>query len=84
MPCIDAPSGKKCLPVKLPNGAQGEYYEAPHTYQGGPMYEMQAAYRQPDGDQARVRILYPGKKKPPGAITKDQILALVSDPALDR
>ncbi|WP_405061127.1 hypothetical protein OG474_05650 [Kribbella sp. NBC_01505] len=84
MPCVDAPSGKKCLPVKLPNGGQGEFYEAPHTYQGGPMYEMQAAFTQPDGDQARVRVLYPGKKKPPNAITKEQILALVADPALDR
>jgi hypothetical protein len=84
MPCVDAPSGKKCLPVNLPNGGQGEFYEAPHTYQGGPMYEMQAAFTQPDGDQARVRVLYPGKKKPANAITKEQMLALVADPALDR
>jgi hypothetical protein len=83
MPCTDQPSGKPCLPVKLPNGAQGEYYEAPHTYQGGPKYEMQASYRQPDGDQVRVRILFPGKKWPEGGITKDQVLALVADPALD-
>ncbi|MFK4090010.1 hypothetical protein ACI2LF_38215 [Kribbella sp. NPDC020789] len=82
--CKDQLSVPSCVPVTLPNGAQGGYHEGARTYQGGPMYVMGATYKQPDGDLSAIRVLYPGKKRPAGAITKEQILALVSDPALDK
>lgn len=73
-----------CVPVTLPNGPKGEYYEGARTYQGVPKYVMGATYKQPDGDVTSVRILYMGRTLPADAITKAQILALVSDRALDK
>ncbi|TDD48761.1 hypothetical protein E1263_32950 [Kribbella antibiotica] len=61
-----------CVPVTLPNGAQGEYHEGARAYQDGPSYVMGVTYRQPDGDLASVRVLYVGKsKRPAGAIAKE-------------
>ncbi|GAA1663573.1 hypothetical protein GCM10009745_01490 [Kribbella yunnanensis] len=82
--CPSQLSVPSCVPVTLPNGAKGEYHEGARTYQGGPRYVMGATYQQPDGDLVSVRVLYDGTKRTAGAITKEQILALVSDPGLDR
>ncbi|MFF0343903.1 hypothetical protein [Kribbella sp. NPDC004875] len=73
-----------CTSVKLPNGGAAEYAEGARKYQGGEMYVMGATYKQPDGDLASVRILYPGPKPPAGAITQAQLLGLVADRSLDR
>ncbi|WP_112246815.1 hypothetical protein [Kribbella monticola] len=73
-----------CSPITLPNGKKVMFGERAMTYQGGPMYVIGGTYLQPDGDSAHVRILYPGNKVPAGALTKDQILTLLTDPELDK
>jgi hypothetical protein len=82
--CQDQLSVPNCVPITLPDGKKVEYHQGARTYQGGPMYVMGATYIQPDGDLSSVRILYPGKKLPAGAVTKDEVLAMVTDPVLDK
>jgi hypothetical protein len=82
--CKDQLSVPKCTPITLPDGKKVEYHQGARTYQEGPEYVMGATYVQPDGDLASVRILYPGKKLPAGAATTAQVLAMVTDPALDK
>jgi hypothetical protein len=73
-----------CRPMTAPGGQKVMFGEEAMTYQGGPKYVMGGTYLQPDGDSAHVRILYPGNKLPPGAITIQQILTLLTDPQLDK
>ncbi|MEU0095732.1 hypothetical protein [Kribbella sp. NPDC006257] len=73
-----------CVPMQAPNGQQVQYGEMAMKFGGGPKYVMGGTFRQPDGDSAFVRILYPGNKFPAGGITKEQILTLLTDPTLDK
>ncbi|WP_328335000.1 hypothetical protein OHA70_20615 [Kribbella sp. NBC_00382] len=82
--CLEQLSVPSCTPLTLPDGKKVEYHEGARSYQGGPTYVMGATYVQPDGDLASVRILYPGTKLPAGAATKAQVLAMVTDSALDK
>jgi hypothetical protein len=82
--CADQLSVPSCTPVTLPDGRKVQYHEGARSYQDVPKYVMGATYTQPDGDLASVRILYPGKKLPAGAATKEQLLELVTDPVFDK
>jgi hypothetical protein len=82
--CVDQLSVRVCTELTLPDGKKVEYGEGARDYQGGPLSVMGATYRQPDGDLAAVRVTYPGKTLPVDKISKDQILALVTDLTLDR
>ncbi|NEA30999.1 hypothetical protein [Streptomyces sp. SID13031] len=82
--CQDQLSVPNCTPLTLPDGKKVGFFEGARTYPEGPEYVMGATYTQPDGDLASVRILYPGEKLPGGAVTKEQLLAMVTDPVLDK
>jgi hypothetical protein len=73
-----------CAPLTLPDGQKVEYYEGVQTSREGQKYVLGATFTQPDGDLSSVQVFYPGKKLPAGAITKAQVLAMVTDPVLDK
>lgn len=73
-----------CVPLTAPGNKPVMFGQRAMTYQGGPKYVIGGTYLQPDGDSAFVRVLYPGTKIPAGGLTKNQILALLTDPGLDK
>jgi hypothetical protein len=82
--CTDQLSLTQCQPITLPDGRKVMYGEGTRTFGNGPKYIMGATFRQPDGDSAFVRVIFPGTTAPANGITKEQILALLTDSTLDK
>ncbi|MEV6286011.1 hypothetical protein [Kribbella sp. NPDC051770] len=83
--CSAQLGGLTCSETTTPDGKKVMYAEGvPARGQGIQKYMLGAAYLQPDGNLASVLIHNPGKQPEPGGITKEQVIALVTDSALDK
>lgn len=82
-PCQDQ-IGVHCELLVLPDGRKVMYGEGTiNPTVGGPRHIKGATFLQPDGDSAYVRVTYHGTTHS-GGVSKDQILALLTDPTLDK
>jgi hypothetical protein len=83
--CSEQLGGLTCTETTTPDGRKVMYGEGvPPKGAGKQRYMMGAAYLQPDGNLASVLIQNPGTVAQPGGITKDQVIALATDSALDK
>jgi hypothetical protein len=83
--CSDQLGGLTCTVTTTPDGRKVMYAEGvPPQGRGKQRYMMGAAYLQPDGNLASVVVQNPGKQPQPAGITKAQVIALVTDSALDK
>jgi hypothetical protein len=83
-PCQDQ-IGVHCAPLVLPDGRKVIYGEGTiNPTVGVPRHIKGATFLQPDGDFAYVRVTYRGTTTHSGGVSKDQILALLTDPTLDK
>ncbi|GAB2572621.1 hypothetical protein [Kribbella endophytica] len=83
--CSEQLGGLTCTTTTTPDGRKVMYAEGvPPKGRGKQRYMMGAAYLQPDGNLASVLVQNPGMQPQPGGITKAQVIALVTDSALDK
>lgn len=83
--CSEQLGGLTCSTTTTPDGRKVMYAEGvPPKGRGKQRYMMGAAYLQPDGNLASVLVQNPGTQPQPGGITKAQVIALVTDSALDK
>ncbi|WP_432946758.1 hypothetical protein ACQPXM_09075 [Kribbella sp. CA-253562] len=83
--CSDQLAGLTCTETTTPDGRKVLYAEGvPPKGRGKQKFMFGAAYLQPDGNLASVLVHNPGRTPVPGGITKQQVIALVTDQALDK
>ncbi|ONI75524.1 hypothetical protein BWI15_06650 [Kribbella sp. ALI-6-A] len=83
--CSEELGGLTCTETTMPDGRKVLYAEGvPPKGKGKQKYMLGAAYLQPDGNLASVLVQNPGRTPQPGGITKQQVIALATDQALDK
>jgi hypothetical protein len=77
--------GVHCEQLVLPDGRKVMYGEGAIIPSAGTPRQIRGAtFIQPDGDSAFVRITYKAATAHSDGVSKDQILALLTDPTLDK
>jgi hypothetical protein len=74
-----------CEALALPDGRKVMYGEGTiNRTVREQLHAKGATFFQPDGDSAFVRVTYSGTTTHFGGVSKDQILAILTDPTLDK